>query len=99
MRMTLKEIKVGEELNYRFLDRIDFTPYFEFCVTVAEVCQEIIAHNPIPISELPPELQGNYFNFLGEDDITQYLQKRYGDKWNFTEHVEIEYYITRKSKS
>lgn len=97
--MTLKEMKAGLEINQRFLDRIDFTPYFEYCVTVAEVCQETIARNPIPISEMPPELQGNYFNFLDEYDITQYLQKRYGDKWNFKEHVEVEYYITRKSNS
>lgn len=97
--MTLKEMKANEEINKRFLDRIDFTPYFGLCATVAEVCQETIARNPIPISEMPSELQGNYFSFLDEYDITQYLQKRYGDKWNFTEHVEVEYYITRKSNS
>lgn len=98
--MTLKEFKAGEEINLRFLDEIDFTPYLESCATVSEVCQTVINNSPISASGMmPPELQNHYFNFLGEDDITQYLQKRYGDKWNFTEHVEVEYYITRKSNS
>ena len=97
--MTLKEMKAGLEINQRFLDRIDFTPYFESCASVSEVCQELINHNPFPIHDMPLELQGCMFNFMDEYQIIQYLQKRYGDKWNFTEHVEVEYYITRKSKS
>lgn len=95
--MTFEEMKAGEEINLRFLDKIDFTPYLESCATVSEVCQTVMNDNPI--SAMPSELQCNYFNFLDEYDITQYLQKRYGDKWNFKEHVEVEYYITRKSNS
>lgn len=98
--MTLKEMKAGEKINLRFLDKIDFTPYLETCATVSGVCQTVMNDNPI--SAMPPELQGHYFNFLDEYDITQYLQKRYGDKWNFTEHIdhiEVEHYITRKSNS
>lgn len=97
--MTLKEFKAGEEINLRFLDKIDFTPYLESCATVSGVCQTVMNDSPISASMMPPELQNYYFNFLSEYDVTQYLQKRYGDKWNFTEHIEVEYYITRKSNS
>ena len=97
--MTEKEFKTGEEINLRFLDKIDFTPYLESCATVSEVCQTVMNDDPISAIGMPPELQHHYFNFLDEYDITQYLQKRYGDKWNFTEHVEVEYFITRKSNS
>lgn len=28
--------------------------------------------------ELPPEMQGDLFNFMAEDDLAVYLQKRFG---------------------
>ena len=97
--MTLKEMKTGLEINQRFLDRIDFTPYLESCASVSEVCQELINHNPIPIHDMPRELHGCMFNFMDEYQIVQYLEERYGDKWRFQEELITEHYIFKKSKS
>lgn len=94
--MTSKEY---EKINSRFLDRIDFIPYLKFCASVSELRKLVADNMPIPITDIPRELQGYYFNFLNEPKFTEYLKKRYGDDWDFPEYVQIEHLIIQKSNS
>lgn len=92
--MTFKE---KMNLNLRFLDTIDFTPYLETCDDVRELCSRV--ETTIDPETIPEELEGFVFDCLAEDDVAEYLAKRYKDDWYIWDEVIVKHYITRKSKS
>lgn len=85
------------KLNLRFLDTIDFTSYLEMCCDVRELCLRV--ESTIDQNIIPEELDGFVFDCLTEDDVAEYLAKRYKDDWDIWDEVIIKHYITRKSNS
>lgn len=85
------------KLNLRFLDTIDFTPYLETCDDVRELCSRV--ETTIDPETIPEELDGFVFDCLTEDDVAEYLAKRYKDDWYIWNEVVVKHYITRKSIS
>lgn len=84
-------------INLRFLDTIDFTPYLETCVDVEELIQRV--ENAFPPQAIPEELQGFVFDCMNESDVAVYLAERYKDNWYFVEEVVVKNYIIQKSDS
>lgn len=68
-------IDKGFQINTEFLDSIDFTPYFEWISILSRLMEaiEVDYRN----KEMPPELEGEVFNYYSEEYFKDYLQKRY----------------------
>ena len=78
------------QINTKFLDSIDFTSYFKWISVLSRLMKaiEVDYRN----KEMPPELEGEVFNYYSEEDFKDYLQKRYSNIYFYhTEDYLIDY--------
>lgn len=77
---------IGEEQNRRqieLLDSINFIPFlkeYDYVYELMEAMEGIY-------TDLPPEFQGNLFNFFNEEEVAMYLNKRYESQYRCAEEV------------
>ena len=87
--MTLDEYDKGIEANYAALDKIDLEKYLtNRTVNRVDYIMDDIEHD-YDNTELTnnEDLQGCIFNWLNEEEFSEYLKKRYGDRFNYRETV------------
>ena len=78
-------IDKGFQINTETLDRIDFTPFLKKYRNLLELMTAIeLKYKSI---NLPPELEGEIFNYYSADDFMSYLLKRYPSKLHFNTFV------------
>lgn len=78
-------IDKGFQINTEILDRIDFTPFLKKYHNLLELMTAIeLKYDNI---NLPPELEGEIFNYYSADDFMCYLLKRYPSKLRFNTFV------------
>ena len=87
--MTIQE---GYEINKKFLDEIDFIPYFIHYndKVLGDIMSIIETDYHDSLIEMPPELEGYVFNYYSVDDFRDYLKKRYD---NLTIYPVEDYYV------
>ena len=72
------------QINKEFLDTINFIPFLKakppvLSVLMVAIETFVILNN----KEMPPELEGNVFNYYSEEDFKDYLEERYKNEINF----------------
>lgn len=73
------------EINTEVLNEIDFIPYLKKYRNLLELMTAIeLKYDSI---NLPPELEGEIFNYFSADDFMSYLLKRYPSKLHFNTFV------------
>lgn len=78
-------IDKGFQINTEILNRIDFVPFLKKYRNLLELMAAVeIKYDSI---ELPPELEGEIFNYYSADDFISYLLKRYPSKLRFNTYV------------
>lgn len=66
-----------EELNKKYLDTLDLSGYLSQSNDVITII-DLIEKDYDDGEDLPIELEGCIFNFLGNEDVAYYLANRYG---------------------
>lgn len=66
-----------EELNKKYLDTLDLSGYLSKSNDVLTII-DLIEKDYDDSDDLPVELEGCIFNFLGNEDVAYYLADRYG---------------------
>ncbi len=81
------------EINTKFLDDINFLPYFIHYndKTLGDIMSLIEEDYHDSIREMPSELEGYVFNYYTVDDFRDYLKNRYGD--SITIYPVEDYYV------
>lgn len=69
--------RTEEELNKKYLDSLDLSSYLSRSNDVQTII-DLIEKDYDDSENLPIELEGCIFNFLGNEDIAYYLADRYG---------------------
>ena len=69
------------EINTEVLNEIDFIPYLKEYQNLEQMMVAI--ENKYNSFMLPPELEGEIFNYYSEDDFMNYLANRYPTKLYF----------------
>lgn len=75
--MSCEEFRAGEELNKKYLDSLDLSKYLSQSNDVQTII-DLIEKDYEDNDDLPVELEGCIFNFLGNEDVAYYLADRYG---------------------
>lgn len=75
--MSCEEFRAGEELNKKYLDSLDLSKYLSQSNDVQTIIYSI-EKDYEDNDDLPVELEGCIFNFLGNEDVAYYLADRYG---------------------
>ena len=91
--MAIRNIDKEFKENTKFLDTIDFIPYFKQTFSLA-VLMKLVDFD-YSDSDLPPVLEGEVFNYYTEDDLKDYLKNRYK---NLNLYIAYDYYIDYKEK-
>lgn len=74
--MNIRDFKKGFEINTKYLDQIEFTAYllsYQLLGRLMAAVEEDYDNS----YNMPPELEGNTFNFYSEEEFKDYLEKRY----------------------
>ena len=66
-----------EELNKKYLDSLDLSSYLSQSNDALTII-DLIEKDYDDSDDLPVELEGCIFNFLGNEDVVYYLADRYG---------------------
>ena len=66
-----------KELNKKYLDSLDLSSYLSQSNDVLTII-DLIEKDYDDSDDLPVELEGCIFNFLGNEDVAYYLADRYG---------------------
>ena len=74
--MLIRNIDKEFEQNTKFLDTIDFTLYFSQTNSLAAL-MALVESDYECYSLLPECLDGSAFNYYTEEDLKDYLKKRY----------------------
>ena len=74
--MSCEEFRAGEELNKKYLDSLDLSKYLSQSNDVQTII-DLIEKDYEDNDDLPVELEGCIFNFLGNEDVAYYLADRY----------------------
>lgn len=74
---SARAFRIEEELNKKYLDSLDLSNYISQSNDVQTII-DLIEKDYDDNENLPVELEGCIFNFLGTEDIAYYLADRYG---------------------
>lgn len=72
-----KDFRTLEELNKEYLDSLDLSSYLSKSNDI-QVIIDLIEKDYDDNENLPSELEGCIFNYLGVEDVAYYLADRYG---------------------
>ena len=75
--MSYEEFRAEEDLNKKYLDSLDLSKYLSQSNDVQTII-DLIEKDYDDNDDLPVELEGCIFNFLGNEDVAYYLADRYG---------------------
>lgn len=75
--LSARAFSTEEELNKKYLDSLDLSSYLSQSNDVQTII-DLIEKDYDDNDELPVELEGCIFNFLGNEDVAYYLADRYG---------------------
>lgn len=81
--MVKKYIDKEFQINKDFLDTIDFIPFLKETQVLSALMAAVESYVFFNHKNMPPELDGNVFNYYSEEDFKDYLEKRYKDEINF----------------
>lgn len=79
------------DINLEYLDTIDFKPYLESTRNISKLI-EAVESDYLNDPNIPPECEGEVFDWLDEYDFALYLKKRYGNL-KIVERHYIEIYV------
>lgn len=78
--MVKKYIDKEFQINKDFLDTIDFIPFLKETQVLSALMAAVENYVFFNHKNMPPELDGNVFNYYSEEDFKDYLAKRYAKK-------------------
>lgn len=82
--MNIKDFTKEFQINKEFLDTINFIPFLKTKPpTLSALMVAIETFITFNNKEMPPELEGNVFNYYSEEDFKDYLEERYKGEINF----------------
>ena len=86
----------AEQYNYNLLDKIDLKPYLAKWKSINDIMEEIeddafsgVFGADVKAALEDPIMKNEIFNYIGTYEFMDYLNKRYGTKFN----ERIDYYI------
>ena len=71
------------QINKEFLDTIDFIPFLKKTSLLSKLMKAVEIYCFLNHIKLPPELEGEVFNYYNEEDFKDYLERRYKEEVNF----------------
>ena len=71
------------QINKKFLDTIDFVPFLKEIKLLSALMTAVESFVFFNHKEMPPELNGEVFNYYSEEDFKDYLERRYKEEVNF----------------
>lgn len=75
--MNIQDFKKGFQINKKFLDTIDFVPFLKEAPSLSVLRTAIEIYCFSNHINLPPELEGEVFNYYNDKEFKKYLEKRY----------------------
>ena len=85
------------QINKEFLDTIDFIPFLKEAQVLSALMGAVESYVFFNYKNMPPELEGEVFNYYSEEDFKDYLEKRYAKKAYF--YPIEDYLIERIAKA
>ena len=76
----IRKIDKEFQINKEFLDTIDFMPFLKETEVLSVLMTAVESYVFFNHKEMPPELNGEVFNYYSEEDFKDYLEKRYKNK-------------------
>lgn len=73
---SVRDFRTQEEFNKKYLDSLDLSNYLSQSNDVLTIIN-LIEKDYDDSDDLPVELEGCIFNFLGNEDVAYYLADRY----------------------
>lgn len=77
--MPVRNIDKEFQINKEFLDTIDFVPFLEETKLLSVLMAAVESFVFFNHKEMPPELDGEVFNYYSEEDFKDYLSNRYSN--------------------
>lgn len=77
--MIKRNIDKEFQINKEFLDTIDFVPFLEETKLLSVLMGAVESFVFFSHKEMPPELEGEVFNYYSEEDFKDYLSNRYSN--------------------
>lgn len=68
------------QINKEFLDTIDFMPFLKETQVLSALMAAVESYVFFNHKDMPPELEGEVFNYYSEEEFKDYLEKRYSKK-------------------
>lgn len=68
------------QINKEFLDTIDFIPFLKETQVLSVLMAAVESYVFFNHKNMPPELEGEVFNYYSEEEFKDYLEKRYKKK-------------------
>lgn len=78
--MNIRDFKKGFQINTEFLDTIDFIPFLKETQVLSVLMAAVESYVFFNHKDMPPELEGEVFNYYSEEEFKDYLEKRYEKK-------------------
>lgn len=71
------------QINKEFLDTIDFIPFLKETQVLSALMAAVESYVFFNHKNMPPELEGEVFNYYSEEEFKDYLEKRYAKRAYF----------------
>ena len=75
--MNIQDFNKGFQINKKFLDTIDFVPFLKEAPSLSVLRTAIEIYCFVNDINLPPELDGEVFNYYDDEKFKEYLEERY----------------------
>ena len=82
--MIERNIDKEFQINKEFLDTIDFVPFLEETKLLSVLMAAVESFVFFNHKEMPPELDGEVFNYYSEEDFKDYLSNRYSNLYLYS---------------
>ena len=78
--MNIRDFSKNFQINKEFLDTIDFIPFLKETQVLSALMAAVESYVFFNHKNMPPELEGEVFNYYNEEEFKDYLEKRYEKK-------------------
>jgi hypothetical protein len=78
--MNIKDFSKNFQINKEFLDTIDFIPFLKETQVLSALMAAVESYVFFNHKDMPPELEGEVFDYYSEEEFKDYLEKRYEKK-------------------